>query len=111
MSMPTGNIQPAKPSKQRIIDGFTFRDSKEARRYVDLKINERLGKISALEVHKLYKLYVNGLFIDTYTASFEYWDVLAKRKVTEDAARFRPDVYHIKRKLMRACLGIDILET
>ena len=56
-----------------------------------------------------FKLVVNGTLIARYRADFVY--IRGGRRVVEDAKGFRDRVYKLKRALMLACHGIEILET
>jgi len=93
------------------VDGHTFASRAEARRYQELKLLERAGEIQNLTLQPRYKLVVNGVLICHYIADFLYLDVATNRMITEDVKGVRTAVYRIKRKLMRACYGIDVLET
>lgn len=98
-------------AKPVVIDGHRFPSRKEARRYGELKLLERGGKIKDLRLQVSYDLEVNGMHICRFIADFVYWHVGNNREYVEDAKGFKTDVYRLKRKLMRACLGIEILET
>jgi hypothetical protein len=105
----------AKPHKYGaracVIDNISFPSRKEGNRYTELKLLQRAGKISDLEWQIPYDIEVNGIHVCQYIADFRYWDVEKKRQVVEDAKGFKTDVYRLKRKLVRACYGIDIIET
>ncbi len=92
------------------VDGITFDSLSEARRYGELKIEEMAGIIANLEVHKPFRLVVNGIHICDYESDFTYRrdgklvveDVKSKGTITR--------TYRIKGKLMLAVLGITIQE-
>lgn len=92
-------------------DGKSFHSRKERRRYEDLRLLERTGEISDLQLQVKYALEVNGLLICHYYADFKYFLTKERRWVVEDAKGFKTDSYRIKCKLMRAVHGIEILET
>lgn len=97
-------------AKKTVIDGIAFDSKAEATRYGELKLLERAGVIKDLEVHPKYKLDVNGIRICTYTADFEY--IENGEKTTEDV-KSRATItysYKLKKKLMKAIYGIDIVE-
>ena len=101
-------------AKKTVIDGITFDSKKEAARYCQLKILERAGQITGLVWDKKamhYPLAVNGLKIGVYTPDFEYVDVLTGQKVTEDCKGICTRDYLLRKKLMKAIHGIEILET
>lgn len=100
------------------VGGLTFDSKKEAHRYLELKQLQKEGRISNLELQPLFKLIVNEQLICKYKADFRYkfiphgkimkmgaWDVV------EDVKGMKTAVYRLKKKLMLACHGIDILET
>jgi hypothetical protein len=99
------------------VDGIDFQSKHEAHRYQELRLMEKAGMIRNLELQRPFALTVNGYPVCVYLADFTY-DQLEKRgsgeswqMVTEDAKGMRTPVYVIKKKLMRAIYGIDILET
>lgn len=59
-------------AKRVFIDGMWFDSTKEGRRYATLKIMQRAGEITQLEVHPKYVLTVNGQKLGTYTPDFRY---------------------------------------
>ena len=100
------------PSKWRnvrtTVDGIQFASQREARRYAELKIELRAGEITDLKLQKRFALRVNGIHVCDYVADFVY-----HRKgirVVEDAKGKATDVYRIKRALMRAIHGVEIVE-
>lgn len=92
------------------IDGHRFPSRKEGRRYCVLKQLERAGLISNLRLQVPYKLVVNGVLVSEYVADFVYDNAEAK-DIVEDVKGHRTREYLMKRKLMKACHGITILET
>jgi hypothetical protein len=92
-------------------DGHLFDSLKELRRYKELRLLEKAKRISQLELQPKFALEVNGVSVCTYVADFHYWDHDTSRWVVEDSKGVRTPVYRLKKKLMKACLGIDILET
>lgn len=104
-------LQPAKKSKFGNVRTGAFDSQKEAARFRDLEILERAGVITDLKHHVSYPLHIHGELICHYEADFVYFDLQKDLQVVEDAKGFRTDVYKIKKKLMLAVHGIDILET
>ncbi len=98
----------AKPTH---VDGIRFASRKEARRYEQLRILLRAQKIMNLELQPRFPLEVNGQLVTTYVADFRYYDVERSCTVVEDVKGIRTPVYVIKRNLMLALHGIEILET
>jgi hypothetical protein len=101
----------SKYSAQKTIrDGITFHSKREALRYQDLVLLQRSGEITGLELQVKFSLDVNGIHIANYFADFRYKDKKGK-VITEDSKGMKTPVYQIKKKLMRAIHGVDILET
>jgi len=94
------------------LDGFKFDSKKEARRYRDLKLLEKAGEISDLNVHPKFQIEVNGKNICTYSADFEYLHNHSKKRIVEDVKvdATKTQTYRLKKKLMEAVYGIDICE-
>ena len=92
------------------IDGIRFDSKAEAARYNVLKLLERNGNISLLVIHPVYPLVVMGQKVGKYIADFEYVDEFG-REVVEDVKGVKTPVYRLKKKLVKALYGIDILET
>lgn len=89
-----------------------FGSKREYRRYLDLLLLQRAWKISRLETQVPYRLEVNGYLICKYVADFTYTAsmFLVVEDVKSPITRKNP-VYRLKKKLMKAIHGIDILET
>lgn len=90
-------------------DGHTFDSKREADRYAVLKLMERAGEISGLELQPSFPIVVNGVRVCVYRADFRYLE--RGRIVVEDAKGFRTPAYRLKRKLVQAQYGIEIRET
>jgi len=105
---------PPSPSKlhniRTQVDGITFDSLDEAERYGELKIEEKAGIITDLQVHKTFRLMVNGVHVCDYESDFTYRrdgtfvveDVKSPGTITY--------AYRIKKKLMLAVHGIVIRE-
>ena len=87
-----------------------FHSRKEARRYQDLVLLERAGKISCLATQVRFPLDVEGVRIGTFIADFTYDDERGN-VVVEDCKGMVTPYYRLKYKLMKAIYRIDILET
>jgi len=101
---------PSAKSKYRNVRTNGFASKKEAARYQELKLLEKAGEISDLRTHPVFRLEINGVLICKYEADFSYrdWQGLP---ITEDVKGVRTPIYKLKKKLMRAIYGIEILET
>lgn len=91
------------------VNGRIFASKKEAGRYQELALLEKAGYIRKLQCQVRYPLRINGELICTYVADFLYDD--GKAQITEDCKGFKTPEYKLKAKLMKAILGIKILET
>ena len=95
------------------IDGLTFDSNKECTRYMELKLLVKAGEIKELVVHPIYRLDVNDEHICKYIADFNYKDKNG-RVVVEDVkspVTKKLPTYRLKKKLLHAIYGLDILET
>lgn len=97
------------------VDGFTFDSKKEASRYIVLRDMQKRGEISDLELQVRFELSITGIDgtkhkIADYIADFCY-DLRDGTPIVEDVKGVLTDVYKLKRKLMLAIYGVQILET
>ena len=111
-----GNSKPGKYRNRRVaIDGLIFDSQAEADRWAELQALERSGAISDLRRQVRYELApavtVQGRKRPPirYIADFVY--ERDGQKFTEDRKGYRTEVYRLKRHLMMAIHGIEILET
>lgn len=113
-------INKKKPSKMHnektVCDGITFDSAKEAQRYAELKMLERVGLITELTRQESFVLipaqYRNGKLVERaviYKADFTYVDEKGD-KIVEDVKGFKTKEYIIKRKLLLHIYGIQIRE-
>ena len=93
-------------NKKLIVDGIKFDSKKEAKRYLELKLLKRAGKIRDLELQPEFVLqpsYINNkgksIRAITYIADFVYYDIEKEKYVIEDTKGFRTDVYKLKKKI------------
>ena len=114
------------------IDGHTFDSKKEANRYLELKLLERAGTITDLQLQVKFELIpaqytpdevkvlksgkekiIKGKCLErecSYIADFVYTDLRTGKTVVEDSKGMRTPEYVIKRKLLRYRYGIAIQE-
>ena len=118
-------------NRKAVIDGITFDSKKEAQRYTELKLLEKAGKITGLQLQREFELipeqrektdhiytkgpnkgkFKPGKLLErkcSYIADFVYWDGFGM--VVEDTKGMRTKDYIIKRKLMLRIYGIRIKE-
>lgn len=100
-----------------VIDGITFDSKRESKRYQELKLMERAGKIRCLRRQVRFELLpafdVGGRHYrpTSYVADFVYTDCETGGEVVEDCKGYRTDVYRLKAKLFAHKFGVAILET
>ena len=88
-----------------MIDGITFDSKREAKRYCELKLLERAGKIKDLSLQHKFELQPSfkkkGKTIRaiTYIADFVYFDFDRMQNVVEDVKGFKTKEYLLKKKL------------
>jgi hypothetical protein len=108
------SMKVAKPSKYRnkrtVVDGIMFASQREAKRYSELKLLQEAGKIDGLRLQVKLPCYCCGNLICTYIADFWYGDLEKHACVIEDAKGFKTPVYRLKKKLVEAIYGIEIVE-
>lgn len=92
------------------LDGMVFHSKREAERYLVLKAMRDAGEISGLRLQPHVPCDVNGTHVCTYVADFAYTRAGVSRETFEDAKGHRTALYILKRKLVKACHGIDIVE-
>lgn len=113
-------------ANKAVVDGIEFASKKEARRYSQLKLLERAGEISDLQLQVKFELIptqfeeveINGKIRRgkcversiCYYADFVYTDNSTGETVVEDAKGMKTEVYKIKKKLMLYIHGIKIKE-
>lgn len=96
-----------KRARHRIVDKIRFKNSYQADRYMELKALERAGKITGLEAMKRIPLVVNGMRVETYTATFSYkrdgqWILVDANELS--------DLTRLKHRLVKALLGVEVIE-
>lgn len=87
------------------VDGISFASRKEARRYQELKLLERAGRISNLRRQIRFALVQTVV----YVADFQYLE--NGETVVEDVKGYRTPEYKRKRRLMLEQHRITIRET
>ena len=110
-------------NKPTEVDGIRFASKKEAKRYGELKLLERVGEIVDLELQPEFTFMLpNGKLLRAgqlgrprkYIADFRYREVMKQGRmdvVVEDCKGVRTELYKWKRDLMRDLNGIVIRET
>lgn len=96
-------------ARKTVLDGIRFDSKAEAAYYANLKIREREGEIGNVDLQRPYVvLSPTGEVVCTYVADFTFWDRVEDRFRVIDVKGVETDVFKLKRKLVRAFLGIEI---
>jgi hypothetical protein len=97
-------------AKKTLVKGIEFDSKVEAERYLFLLEQERKNTICDLILQESFQIIVNDDVVCTYMADFSYKLVSNGSKVVEDVKGVKTPIYRLKKKLLKASLGIDILE-
>jgi hypothetical protein len=112
-------------AQKKTADGYKFDSLKEERRYQQLKLLERAGEISNLEVHPVFKFSVGGrpVLIKSdgypngrqakYSGDFGYFDTRKGVRIVEDvkSSATKTEAYKLRRAFVEALFpGTTITE-
>lgn len=104
-------------NRKVVLNGIRFDSLREAERYSQLKLLERAGQITGLELQPRFELIPKQRRDDgrperasEYVADFRYTDARTGKQVIEDAKGMRTRDYIVKRKLMLQVHGISVRE-
>lgn len=98
-------------NKKTIVDNITFASKREATRYAELKLLVRAREIFNLKLQPRFPIVVKNFKICTYIADFQYLKLGDDIEIVEDVKGVRTKEFVIKKKLMKAVYGIEVLET
>ena len=84
-----------------VVDGVRFASKLEAKRWQELRLLERAGKITDLQRQPRYPIEVSGHHISVYYGDFSYVEGRVLR-VCEDTKGFQTDEFKLKWKLVTA---------
>lgn len=89
-----------------------FASLREADRYRDLLLLLKADRIRNLDRQVPFRIEVGGKLVCKYLADFVYDEYQGGNwvHIVEDVKGFMTPVYRLKKKLMAACLNIDIRE-
>lgn len=96
-----------------IVGEHAFHSKREAEAWVYLKRREAQGEIHSLKRQVPFKLTAFGvsgepIYVCTYLADFQYFDVNRGATVTADSKGVRTALFNLKAKMVKACFGVDI---
>jgi hypothetical protein len=104
------------PKEERTIDGVVFASKREAYWYTQLRLWERIGKITGLQLQPRFELVAARRLAGgklqramVYVADFEYFDGQEQRHVVDVKGHETP-VFRLKAKLFRERYPELILE-
>jgi hypothetical protein len=107
------NTGPKYHNEAIVVKGLKFPSLKEARAWQTLQLLEKANRIRNLRRQVKLECKVNGKLVCRYIADFVFEEFRGKDEwveVTADAKGFATPVYRLKKKLVAACLGIEIRE-
>lgn len=90
------------------VDGIRFDSKLEAKRYTELVLLQKVGKIACLRVHNRWPLCVGSVELGYYEADFDYLE--GEKQVIEDCKGVATALYRWKAKHLAAQYGIAITE-
>lgn len=94
-------------AKKTEIDGIIFHSKLEAKHYQILKLRQQIGEIRDLKLQVKFPLDVNESKICTYIADFTFYE--DNKFIVADAKGVITESFRLKRKLVKAIYGHDIL--
>lgn len=95
-------------AKRVLLDGICFDSKAEANYYAALKLREKANEVTDIELQRWYDLIVNGVLVARYRADFTFYDRLLRNRRIIDVKGVETRDFKMKRKLMKACFGLDI---
>lgn len=91
------------------VDGIRFDSKREAAYYGELKIREKAGEVAGVVLQPPFKLLgPKGELMATYKADFAFWDNREDRFRVIDVKGVETKEFRLKKKMMRALLGIEV---
>lgn len=90
------------------IDGIRFSSIKEGKRYLDLKLLLKTGKIALLSLQPVYTIKINGNKICKVILDFVYYDEEKRIWVYEDVKGLDTPLSKLKRKMVEASEDIVV---
>lgn len=92
------------------VEGITFDSQKEAKRYKELRLLLKAGKIGMLARQVQFELNPTGSHSLIYIADFVYREMETGNQVVEDCKGYLTKDYKKKRHLMKRLYEINIVE-
>jgi len=88
---------------------YYFASRAEAKRFAELRLQERSGLITKLQVQVSYPVVINSIPITKYIADFTY--LRYGHRIIEDVkgdVKYLTDVFKLKKKLVEAIYTVEI---
>jgi hypothetical protein len=95
-------------AKRTLVDGICFDSKREAAYYAALKLRERAGEVTDVELQVPFDLIVNGVLVARYIADMVFFDHVVHHQRIIDVKGCVTPTFRLKAKLMKACHGIEI---
>jgi hypothetical protein len=90
------------------LDGITFDSKREAAYYAELKLRERAGEVSEVELQPRFPLMVGSEVIGSYRADFKFWDNRENKQRVVDIKGVEPKGFRRTLKHVRAQYGVEV---
>lgn len=90
-----------------VVDGITFDSKGEAGRYAKLKLSEKAGIISYLELQPTYDITINNHKVCKVKLDFRYQQ--EGQTIVEDFKGMDTSISKLKRKLVKAVHDVDVV--
>ena len=103
------SLRPKYGNRRTRVGSRVFASKAEARRYLALSALQEAGAITELKCQVPFPIVVGGELVCRYVSDFTYLDGTGKL-VVEDVKGMPTPIYKLKRKLMSAVLGLDVVE-
>jgi len=96
-----------------VVDGFKFDSKGEAERYRALRLLERAGEITDLELRPRFPLVIGAMPVKIGNRQAVYWGDFRYRtafgeSVTEDFKGMDTPISKLKRALVKVMYGVDV---
>lgn len=104
---------PVSSVENRTVDGIVFDSAKEARRYAELKILQRAGKIADLTPQVALDVNIDGKHYCRFTVDFSYREPASADFIYEEvksSGTAKDSAYRLRRKAAELFHGIQIRE-
>ena len=107
-----GRKPPKYKNKRTFFEGQSFASRREAARYGELLLLKAAGEIKGeIELQQRIRCEIDGVHVCDYICDFWYTLTEGHQLVIEDCKGVKTALYRLKKKLVKALYGYDILET